>query len=199
MDKMTKKIIGAFLIMVAVAALILAGYYMLSKKETPATHETVSLPSTEIEKLKAKNLELKYPGTPSEVVKLYWRLNKCIYNTEMSDEDLEALLKQLRLLYDEELLSQTENSSKNMFKMLKADKKEFNKMKRLISSYTVESERDVKYAKLEGKECATLITSTLESVSSKNTMTYEKFICREDNNGKWKILGWEKTSNSEEK
>lgn len=192
MGKNTKKIIGAFLVMLVAAVLVLGGFYMLNNKGISSSGESTSLPSSEIGKLKAKDLELKYPETPSEVVKLYWRLNKCMYNTSMNEKDFEALLKQLRLLYDEEFLASGENSWDNMLKNFQKDKKSFNKNKRVISSYTVEDEREVKYATLDKRECATLLTSTLETVKSKNTQFITKFMCRRDDSGKWKILGWEK-------
>lgn len=197
MDKMTKKIVRAFILMVIAAALVLVGFYMLTNRKISTTEKTVTQSSSEIEKLKAKDLELSYPGTPSEVVKLYWRLNKCMYNTSMSDKDFEALLQQLRLLYDEELLATEGNSWENMLENFKKDKKNFSNAKRVISSYTVEGDKSVKYATLEGKECATVFSDTLETVKSKNTMTHAKFMCRKDDNGKWKILGWEKTAANE--
>ena len=125
MDKMTKKIVRAFILMVIAAALVLVGFYMLTNRKISTTEKTVTQSSSEIEKLKAKDLELSYPGTPSEVVKLYWRLNKCMYNTSMSDKDFEALLQQLRLLYDEELLATEGNSWENMLENFKKDKKNF--------------------------------------------------------------------------
>ena len=182
--------------MIAAAGLLLAGFYMLNKKGVDTEEET-KLPTTEVGKLEAKDLELKYPGSPTEVVKLYWRLNKCMYNTRLKDKDFESLLKQLRFLYDEEFLAQEGNDYEDMLETFKEEKKKFTKEKRLISSYTVDSEKDVVYGEIDGRECATLTTSTIEKVDDKNTQTFEKFVCRKDADGKWKILGWELTDSSE--
>jgi hypothetical protein len=199
MNKTIKKIIIAIIAMMAVAVLILAGYFLMYKKIVTSGETEESLPKTEVGKLEAKDLELKYPGTPTEVVKLYWRFNQCIYNTSMKEKDLEALLKQLRMLYDEELLQEDGNSYKEMLATLKKEKKEFTKDKRFISSYVVDEDKDVVYGKIDGTDCATLVTSTLETVNkSKSTQTYEKFICRQNEDGKWKIVGWEKTDASTE-
>lgn len=153
--------------------------------------------ASEVKKLKEKDLELKYPSTPSEVVKLYWRINKCLYNSSLKEDDLEALLKQLRLLYDEELLEDQENSWDNMLQKLKEDKKKFSKEKRVLSTYTVDKESAVTYAEVAGKECATLTSTTMETVKSKGARAYAKFMCRKDGDGKWKILGWEQIDKSE--
>ncbi len=194
---MNRKVITAFVAILCAAALLLGGYYKMSQNNE-SQEEEAELPSSEIEKLKAKDLENSYPGTPSEVVKMYWRLNQCLYNTEMKEEDLEDLLKQLRLLYDEEFLEYEENSWEKMLGRLKAEIKAFSKEGRLISSYTVDNDSDVKYATQDGRKCATLDTSMFESVKSKHTIVYEEFLCRQDKNGKWKILGWKEIDNEEE-
>jgi hypothetical protein len=198
MKKTTKKMTIAFVVIVVIAVLVLVGYYIVNQMAVSKDNEAETLPKTEVGKLEAKDLELKYPGTPTEVVKLYWRLNQCIYNTTMKDKDLEALLKQLRMLYDDELLDEDGNSYDDMLASLKEDREKFTKDKRFISSYVVEEDKYVEYATVDGKECATLNTNTLETVDKKTTQTYEKFMCRKDSDGKWKIVGWEITDASEE-
>ena len=101
------------------------------------------------------------------------------------------------MLYDEEFLEAQGNDWDTMLTNFKNDKKTFSKEKRLISSYSVDIDSTVDYATVKGRECATLNSSTFETVKSKSTRTYAKFMCRKDNNGKWKILGWEKTDASE--
>ncbi len=190
MKKTTKKVVTAFMAMIVVAVLVLSGYYFLIVRGDANRGER--LPETEVGKLLAKDIELKYPGTPSEVIKLYWRMNKCLYNESMKDEDFNSLIKQLRLLYDEELLAEEGNSYEKMCDNFRKEKEAFRKEKRLIASYMVDSETDVEYAELDDRECATLKTMTLEKIEkkTKKTKTAEQFICRKDDSGKWKILGW---------
>ena len=202
MKKSTRKVMIAFFVMVIVAALVLVGFYMLSKSGEEKGGEN-ELPSTEVEKLLAKDLELKYPETPSEVVKLYWRINKCMYNDnaekKLSNEEFEALLKQLRMLYDEEFLSVEENSWDNMLKNITVDKKTFLDEERMISSCIVQEDKDVKYGTIDGEEGATIYVDILETKGEKSVRSRGEFICRKDPAGKWKILGWEQVANSEEK
>ena len=144
------------------------------------------------------DLELEYPGTPTEVVKLFWRLNKCIYNTNMKENDRKALYRQLRLLYDDEFLAQKGNSEDEMYQSLKKDIKRFDEAKKFISSYIVQEDDQVKYAEVEGQEEATLVASVLEtSKKSKTTESYAKYICRKDSKGRWKILGWQQVTAEE--
>lgn len=193
MKKSTRKIVIASVIILCVAGLALYGYYRLNKSDA-FQKKSSKPPSTEAGKLMEKDLEDKYPGTPTEVLKLYWRFNKCMYNTSMKDEYFEGLLKQLRMLYDDELLAEEENSWDNMLDYFHEEVNAFTKAERFISSYTVDKNSSVKYGKVDGKECATIMSSVFESAKSKHTVVYEKFLCRQDASGKWKILGWEKTN-----
>lgn len=197
MNKMTRKITVAFVGIVCVAALILVLYNMLVQGKLTSSRDAATT-STEISKLLEKDLDDRYPDTPTEVVKLYWRLNKCMYNSSMSDKNFEGLLKQLRKLYDEELLAEEDNSWDQMLKNFKKDKNEYNKKKRTISNYTVQQNSTVQYGDLDGKEGATVITCTLMKEKSDRKQTYEKFICRKDEQGKWRILGWEQVTDEKE-
>lgn len=197
MDKMTKKILIVFVVVVVAALAIFLGVRAYQQKEAEESGEA-SLPKTEVGKLLAKDLDLEYPGTPTEVVKLFWRINKCLYNTNMKEKDQKALYQQLRLLYDEEFLKQKGNSEDDMYKALKNDIKAFDESKNFISSYIVQEDDQVKYAEVEGKEEATLVASVLEtSRKSKTTESYAKYICRKDSKGRWKILGWQQITAAE--
>lgn len=190
MKKTTKKVVTASITMIVAAVLILSGYYFLIVRGEANQGER--LPETEVGKLLAKDIDLKYPGTPSEVVKLYWRLNKCLYNEPVKEAEFDALVKQLRVLYDEELLAEEGNSFEKMRENFQKEKEAFRKEKRLIASYIVDSDSDVDYASIDERECATLKSITLEKIEkkTKKTRTVEQFICRKDQDGKWKILGW---------
>ncbi len=197
MNKMTRKITVAFVGIVCVAALILVFYNMLVQG-TITSSRNASTTSTEISKLLDKDLDGRYPDTPTEVVKLYWRINKCMYNDSMSDKNFEGLLKQLRKLYDEEFLAESDNSWDQMLAKFKKDKAAYNKKKRTIASYTVQQNSTVQYGDLDGKEGATVITGTLMKEKSERKQTYEKFICRQDDEGKWRILGWDQITDEKE-
>lgn len=197
MNKMTRKILFALIGIIIVAVLIVVVYYMLIQGKLTSSRNSATS-STEIEKLLDKDLDDKYPETPTEVIKLYWRFNKCLYNYSMSDENFEELLKQLRKMYDEEFLALEDNSWDNMLANLKKDKAAYEKKKQVISTYTVQQNSTVQYGDLDGAEGATVISGVLLKEKSKRKQTYEKFICRRDDDGKWRILGWEQTTDEDE-
>lgn len=193
-----QKTVVVFIVLIVVAALVLAGYYILMRNNKKG-ERSASLPRTEVGKLKAKDLELEYPGTPTEVVKLYWRLNKCLYNNSMGKKDFKELFQKQRMLYDDEFLEAEGNSYEEMEAAFKKDKAAFSKAKCLISSYIVDDDNQVKRGEVDGRECATLSVSILETVKSKSTKTYASFMCRKSEDGKWKILGWEQEKGSDSK
>lgn len=199
MDKSRKKVMSAFMIMLVIAAVAVAGYYTINKQITQEAEEKVSLPDTETGKLLSKDLEVAYPKTPTEVVKLYWRLNQCMYNDDMSDKDFEGLLKQLRKLYDKELLDKKENSWENMLSSFKADKKKYSDNKQKISLYMVQENSAVEFGKQNGRDCAILFSSTMIKQKSATGKVYEKFMCRKDSSGEWRILGWSKADKEAKK
>ena len=177
--------------MLIIVVLAVTGYYVINKKITQDAADEVKLPNTEYGKLLAKDLDTAYPKTPTEVVKLYWRFNQCMYNeSDLSNSEFEGLLKQLRKLYDDEFLSHSDNSWDKMLKNFKLDKKKYKSNKQKISSYIVQDNDDVKFGEEKGKECAILYTNTLVKKGSDRVRLYEKFMCRKDSSGNWKILGW---------
>lgn len=196
MDKMTKKIVGAFAAILVIAALILTGYFMMNKQAEKKAEESV-LPTTEVGKLLAKDLETKYPETPTEVVKLYWRINRCMYNEDTSDKDMEAVLKQLRNLYDNELLQDEKNTYENMLKKLKDDKKKRVDAGQTFLPSVVQKNNALEIVKMDGKDSTAVMTATTIKGKEETTKVYERFVCRRGDDGKWKILGWQQVTQAE--
>lgn len=193
MNKKSKKLVGAFSAILVVAAIILAGYFMINKQAQKRAEKKI-LPTTEVGKILAKDLDTKYPETPTEVVKMYWRITSCIYNKSMSDADFDKVLTQNRKLYDDEFLNDSNNSFEKMKNRLKKDIKKRDDNKENFSAYIVQKNDTVKVSEVDGKEYATIISSLLIKQKGGTSKVYENFMCRRDADGKWKILGWEQTT-----
>ncbi len=100
--KKKKRGLITFLILVVLVVLgVLAVYYQYMKKLQ--LQDTVHTPTTETEKLVAKDMDAGYPETPKEVIKLFGRINQCVYNKKLSDDDFSTLVGKLRVLYCESL------------------------------------------------------------------------------------------------
>ena len=173
--------------MMAVAALVY--YYYLSNK-TPSQDATQqSIANEEIAALTTRDISANYPESPKEVVKLYVRIVKQYYDTELTNEQIESLGKQARLLFDDELKSkQTETE---FLDALKTDISSYRSIGRKISDYTIDSSSNVDYKTLDDKKYASLVVLYYIRENNNLNNSYTKFTLRQDNNGKWKILFWE--------
>jgi len=171
----------------------MAVYYQYMKRQQ--MRETVQTPATEIEKLLAKDMEIGYPETPTEVMKLWGRMNQCLYNSALSDEEYAKMIKQFRMMYSSELLA--ENAEEEHSKKLKTEIDSLKKDKGKIVSYSAETGQSVQYKTIEGKECAYIRISYFLNRNNEYYKTYQDYILVKEND-KWKILGFQaaKSENS---
>ncbi len=197
MGKGMKKIVFSLIVIIAAAVCVVVLYYLISEGKIGGAGNSAATES-EIQKLLDKDNDTKYPETPTEVVKLYWRYNKCLYNNAMNDKELQGIVKQLRKFYDTELLEGEGNSWDDMLGKIKEDRESYAKKDRKIASYAVQPNSTVQYAELDGRECATVISGVLTKEKSKRSQVYEKFMCRKDEDDRWRILGWQQTTDANE-
>lgn len=195
MGKGTKKIVFSLFGIIVAAVCVVVLYYLISEGKLESSGISTANES-EVQKLLEKDIDTSYPETPAEVVKLYWRYNKCIYNNAGGEKNTKGLLKQIRKFYDTELLEGEGNSWDEMLKQVKNEQAEYAKKKRTISTYVVQPNSTVQYADLDGKESAAVMSGVLTKEKSKRLQVYEKFICRKDQDGRWRILGWKQTKDA---
>lgn len=199
---------GTLLILFLIGGLLFYAY--LSGKD--GTDSEVKKEASEISKLLSKNLIAEYPETPREVVKLYSRITVCFYGTECTDEEIEKLADMSLILFDNELL---EKNPKNEYLVnLKAVIDEYAATEKIITDYTVQSSNMIEKYTVDGEDYAkvrvmysmrdfkildnktTGFLSGCGTGARKNKeyryyTTYEDFLLRKDENGKWKILAWQ--------
>lgn len=190
--KMAKNITGfaffaGFLIVVAIAFF----YAHKEKQDTTIDNTTAS----EAERLINKDLEVGYPDTPTEVLKLFGRMNQCIYNNNMSDKQFDELVNQMRLLYSNSLLSQ--NPFEEQRDNLKDEIQEFRKQKRRIANYTVDKGSSVKYKTIQNQDCAYVQMAYFMKENGNYTKSFQEYILVKEN-GKWKILSFQKNVSKDE-
>lgn len=173
----------AFILVVLLVVLgALAIYYKFMKRQQ--MQETIQTPTTEIEKLIAKDLEMGYPETPKEVMKLFGRINQCLYNKSMSSKDFSAMVGKLRALYCKELKEKNEQGK--MEETIREEKNTYSSQKRKIINYTIEEENTYQYKEVEGKELVHLDFSYfIRAKNEYSTVNWYAILVKED--GKWKI------------
>lgn len=186
-DTTKKRGFFAFVVVICLAVLGgLGAYYQYMKKQQ--MKESVHTPTTETEKLIARDLEMGYPETPKEVMKLFSRINQCIYNKSLSDDEFSSLVKQLQVLYCEELKKQ--NSVEKIGKDIAADAEKYRKEKKKIVNYTIDEQNNFQYKTINGREMVYLKYSYfMREGSNYNTWNQRAILVKEED--KWKIMGFD--------
>ncbi len=181
---MKKKNIRIIIFAAVCIVLLVGAFWRLNQSREASVEDTVEL--TEVQKVITKDLDKNYPETPREVVKLYNRIIACFYGEEHTEDELYSLGNQARKLFDAELLEN--NPEDAYFDALKADIAEYKEKSRTIASTSVCDSNDVKFQKIDGDECAYVTASYFINENKKYSRTYQTYVLRKDEEGKWKIL-----------
>ena len=174
--------------MTAIAVVIVLLYVGLTKKEEEKNSQLAVEVETEVDMLMDKDLDKEYPASVREVVKLYLRIITCYYNEDLDEKELVALADQQRALFDKELLDN--NNYGDFMKRLKNEIASYKSVNKTVINYQINSNQSVQYWWNNDRECASIMVVVNMNGKSLNQV-YEKFILRKDDNGKWKILGWQ--------
>lgn len=173
---------------IACICLICVGFYFFSQNTTTDEKQL-----TEIEKVLVKDLEKDYPKTPREVVKFYNRIISLYYGGEdVTDAQLEKLVDQMLLLLDEDLL--LVNPREEYYDSVVADIEKYETAnKRVVSTDICDSNEvkyidDVKEGSSEVDKLAYVNTSYFINTDGNFAYSYQQFVLRQDEDGRWKIL-----------
>jgi hypothetical protein len=174
-------------LMTILAVVILITYYYWTHRTEPLSSENNL---TEVQKLVNKDLDLYYPGTPREVVKLFASMMQTLYNNP-EDKDIGALALKLRDLYDQEFLNS--NPEDAYLSNLDSELKVWKEKNRTITNYLLINEEQEKVSEIDGVKYATEYISFTIQENSKSTEIWNVLL-RQAVDGQWKILGWEPVS-----
>ncbi len=177
------------IIAVVLAAIVLGYFYYLGHRDRQQAEEDVAV--TVVQSVLMRDLEHNYPPTPKEVVKYYSEITECFYNEEYSDEELTQLAQKIQHLYDAELVAN--KTQEQYMQDLRDEIAEMKKNKYTIASYEVSASTDVEYFTQDDYSCARLYCTFYlrQPKSGTRVSSLERFVLRQDQDGHWKILGWE--------
>lgn len=183
---------GRTVIVIAVlVALGLGYYYYLANKDTGKDATDIAADTSEVSVLISKDIMANYPESPKDVVNLYARITKAYYDTSLTDEQIEALGKQARLMFDDEL--KNTQTDADFYEKLKEDIGNYNSTKTRISSYVIQSAAKTKYSTFKDRQYASIALVYYLRQGDKLIDSPTKFTLRKDDDGHWKILFWELT------
>ena len=172
--------------MLFIAIIIVSFYLYWSYRTTPISEISVE-DMTEAQKLIQKDLDLNYPETPRETVKLFGNMIKALYDN-IKDEDAEPLALKVRILYDEEFLEA--NPQDTYLKTLYSDLALWKKKDRRITSFMLVNDDQEQREEIDSIQYATEYISFTIQENRKFTEIW-KVILRQDESSQWKILGWQ--------
>ena len=183
---------GRTIIVIAVlVALGLGYYYYLANKDTGKDATDIAADTSEVSVLISKDIMANYPESPKDVVNLYARITKAYYDTSLTNEQIEALGKQARLMFDDEL--KNTQTDADFYEKLKEDIGNYNSTKTRISSYVIQSAAKTKYSTFKDRQYASIALVYYLRQGVKRIDSPTKFTLRKDDDGHWKILFWELT------
>lgn len=189
--KPKKKInVKSIIVVLILAVLIVVYYYYLSNKKGDSNEEG-DVESTAVQNVLMRNLDQNYPPTPKEVIKYYSEISKCFYNEDYTEEELEQLALKAQELYDPELIAN--KTQEQYMEDLRADILEFQNAQYTIVSYSLSSSVDIENAKFtqDGYEWTRVYCTYHLNQGRQSVDTSEVFLLRKDENGHWKIYGWD--------
>lgn len=177
------------IIVMILAAIVLGYFYYLGHRDRQQTGDEVV--ATVVQSVLMRDLEHNYPPTPKEVVKYYSEITECFYNEDYSDEELTQLAGKIQYLYDVELVAN--KTQEQYMQDLRNEIADMKKNKYTIASYEVSASTDVEYFTQGEYSCARLYCTYYLRQPSNGTRvsSLERFVLRQDQDGHWKILGWE--------
>ena len=180
------KLIGVMCLLVVV---VLGVYLALNLRENNGKNKE-NVQNTEAQNILSKNLDHNYPATVREVVRLYSRISQCYHNETISDEEFKGLVEQQRKLFDDELLENNplETFTDNLAMEIDVAKA----AEKVMSNYRVQKQSEViTWESGEGTFASIIACYTM--AGKERTKTYQEFLLREDEKGRWKIVGWRQT------
>lgn len=184
---MKKSTMGIIIVLIIVIVGVVGVYAFLTGK---AKSEAADSALTQVQLVLSKDLTKDYPATVKEVVKYFTEIEKCFYNEDCTEEEIEQLGMQARGLYDDELLANNEMGT--YLVELKADIKRFKDAKRRISSISVAASTNVDFFSEDGYDFARIYCGYVVKESNGQSVAEGRvYLLRRDVDRHWKIYGWE--------
>lgn len=187
MNKSTVKITIVLIILIVGVVGVYA--YLANKSRSIAEEASM----TNMEKILSRDLAYDYPPTPRELLKYYNEIQKCFYNEDHTDSEIEELVDRARELYDEELLA---NNARDIHIMsLRAEIKDYKDHKRILTTVYVAASTNVDFFEEDGYEFARIFCGYNVREGSYTSQVRQMFLLRRDGDRRWKIYGWDLKDN----
>lgn len=171
------------------------GYYTYLNNHAGDNQDTTA--KSEQEKLLDYDFDKDYPKTARETVKLHCSYLKNAYNDAFSEDELFIVNKNIRHLFDKELLAV--NTEDQQLQGMKDEIQLYKDKKQRFVSYSLAEGSQIQYNTENDVEYAKMKVTLALNIDSSAVSLEEEYILRKDAEGRWKILGWQAVDNSSSK
>ena len=185
-NSMKKKTVVITIIIVLVIVGLVGTYTFLSRRAYSSVDNTKL---SQVQLVLSYDLQSNYPASVRKVIEFYIDIQKCFYNEEYTDEELEALGMKARELYDDELLEANEISS--YMQRLSADIGSFKVNNRRMTNAAPGSSTSVFYFEEDGYKFARIRCGYTITENYTNKTVPIVYVLRQDSKKRWKIYGWQ--------
>ncbi len=182
-------LIKGIIVGVVLIGLVGGYYYYLTNRTPDKSREEKDVKATAVQEALMRDLDKNYPPTPREVVKYFGQLSQCLIGETYTDGEFEELALQAQRLYDAELVAN--KTQQQYLEDLKWDINNFKDQEIVISSYTPASSVDVEEFSRDGYKWAKLYCNFSLRKGTYIETNEEVFLLRRDEDGHWKIYGWQ--------
>ncbi len=186
-DDKKQKLIKTVVMLVILAVVILGAYLIIvvrgPKNNTTKENETLSA----VDQITTLDLDKSYPPTPGEVVDLYAQIMKVLYRQDYNGKQYDQMIAKIEGIFDMELLKNQVNWPVSLKNEIKSRKEgDYS-----IVNYSVDSSDKVVYSTVNGQEIANLTCVYAMRHGTYTEPQQFTYVLRKDEDGRWKILGWE--------
>ena len=178
------------IVVAVILVAVVAGFAFSLNHRAKATAEAEEARVTAVQNVLMKDLERSYPPTAKEVVKYFADITQCFYNEEYTDEELTQMAEKIQGIYDDELIAN--KSQEDYLNDLRDEIASMKESNYTISGYVLSASVDVEEFVENGYSCARLYcTFNVKQGTKGTTRSMEEFVLRKDEDGHWKIYGWQ--------
>ncbi len=181
---------GTIILLVLIIGMV-AYYGYLSNKSSEQKETDATL--TKVQNVLLRDMKLNYPPTVKEVVKYFGDIVLCLYDPKCEESDIDKLAAQAIQLYDKELLDN--NPWADYITDLRQEVADFKTKEMKITGYATAGSANVNFFKQDGYEWARIYCSFYMVEKGSSRTVNEIFLLRKDEEGLWKIYGWDLAQN----
>ena len=164
-------------------------YYFVVNKSDKNSDDSKDATVSGIEKMLSKDFEKNYPKSVREVVSNFISIQECYYNEDMEEDKLVQLAYQAMRLFDDELVET--NPFDKYYAGLTKEIEEYRTEGKALYKTILDKASEVEYSEIDGVRYAKINCIYYLRASKGTDKVTETYALRRDDEGNWKILGWQ--------